>query len=330
MTRDSAPDARRVGAWAGRLMPPGPVMPERAAQGVVAELRSAAERARPLAERSSRLGSALQAARVDGEVAEVEVLVVDRPGWAHAAAQSMVALAGPALQGGVAGTAQLAGALGVLGTRVLGQFDPYVAPRLVVVAPNVVEIGTQMGADLGEFALWVCVHEQTHALQFAAAPWLADHLRVQVRGLMEGLARADQLEGVVSAAVGALRGGPPLEGMLDDEGRDRLERITAVMSLLEGHADVSMDGVPTAAIPSKRRLRAATSARRRVGGWHRVLRRVLGLEAKLLQYETGAQFVRAVRRAAPDALDVVWSQAAALPGPEEIADPAAWLRRTRP
>src|SRR5690606_3685215 len=111
--------------------------------------------------------------------------------------------------------------------------------------------------------------------------------------------------------------------------RERVERITAVMSLLEGHADVTMDAVGTRSIPTARRLRARFDARRRSAtGVDRLLRRLLGMDAKLEQYRRGASFVRGVRRAGGRAaLDAVWSDVAALPSPVELTDPRAWVRR---
>lgn len=332
----------RAARWAGRLAPPGPVAPRAELAALVAGLRDAAAAALPLAERAGRLEAALDAA--GRTVPDAEVLVVDRPGWARAASASFRSLAEPAPAGVAAptsasATAQLAGALAVLSTRVLGQFDPFGGRRLLLVAPNVREIGAAMRADPAEFALWVCVHEQTHALQFAAAPWLADHLRSEVAGLVDALARtpAEELAAAARGAVRALRGerAPddglgPVGLLLEPEERRRLAALTAVMSLLEGHADVAMDTVPRRVLPSARRLRSRMEARRSAGGTQAVVRRVLGLDAKLAQYRTGAAFVREVRRASVDALDVVWSSPQALPTPAEIVEPAAWLRRVRP
>ncbi|HMO10879.1 MAG TPA: zinc-dependent metalloprotease, partial [Actinotalea sp.] len=90
--------------------------------------------------------------------------------------------------------------------------------------------------------------------------------------------------------------GSPLAAFLDEEQRARLDRVTAVMSLLEGHADVAMDRVPVGVLPAKRRLRARMEARRSAGGVQKVVRRLIGLDAKLAQYRDGAVFVRAVLR----------------------------------
>lgn len=364
-----AVDWERAARWGGRLASPGPTASRTELEDLVAGLHDAAQRARPLALRASRLTAAVETAGTAEQ--PVQVLVVDRPGWARAAARSFAAMAGGTEvaedergRGAGAGaghgagpgdddgatratpsaavTAQVAALLGLLAGRVLGQFDPFahdVPPggRLLLIAPNVLRVERSMAAVPNDFRLWVAVHEQTHALQFAAAPWLAEHLRGEVGALVEDLtsiSTADELGSMITGAVRTLRGEQDdglgmLGALLDDERRARVERITAIMSLLEGHADVAMDSVGSRAIPSLRRLRARFDARRRkVTGLDRVLRRVLGMEAKLAQYRDGAVFVRAVRRAGGrDALDAVWSGPDALPTPAEIADPKAWVSR---
>lgn len=349
-------DWDRAARWAGRMAPPGPTAGRAELEAVVGGLRDAAERAYPLARRAARLGTAVSAAGRDDQRAAVAV--VDRPGWALAAARSFSGLAPVAqrtpdgvvdhLRAGPT-TAQAAGLLSLLAGRVLGQFDPFAtdAPpggRLVLVAPNVMEMRGRLSADADDFALWVCVHEQTHALQFAAAPWLAEHLRDEVRGLVADLTSVGSGE-VTSALERALRGmrrqpDGPGGDRGDDLGvvglvlsaaqRERLDGVTAVMSLLEGHAEVTMDSVGPRTIPTARRLRARFDAQRRRRGSapDRMLRRLLGLDAKLAQYRRGAAFVRAVRRAGgASALDAVWTGADRLPTPREIEDPRAWVRR---
>ncbi|WP_199422732.1 zinc-dependent metalloprotease [Actinotalea solisilvae] len=353
-------DWDRAARWAGRLAPPGPAVTRDEAAEAVAALRDAAERAYPLALRASRLGTAVKAAGREDQRAAVAVL--DRPGWALAAARSFQGLAPVPdrapdgvvdhLRAGPA-TGQAAGLLSLLAARVLGQFDPFAtdAPaggRLVLVAPNVLHMRARLSADLHDFALWVCVHEQTHALQFAAAPWLADHLRTEVRGLVAELsARGPELTSAVERALSAARrrgssrpagvaDGPADDDLgvlglvLDPAQRERLDAVTATMSLLEGHAEVAMDSVGARSIPSARRLRARFDAqrRRRASPADRVLRRLLGLEAKMAQYRRGAAFVRAVRTTGGSAaLDAVWAGPHALPSAREIADPRAWVRR---
>lgn len=356
-----AVDWAKAARWGGRLASPGPTASRAELENLVAGLHAAAERARPLALRSARLAAAVDAAGASD--LHPQVLVVDRPGWARAAARSFAGMAdgvdarreptdrprvkthGPSGTGPTPFapvTMQVAGLLGVLAGRVLGQFDPFAADvpaggRLLLVAPNVLRTERAMTAEPEDFRLWVAVHEQTHALQFAAAPWLAAHLRTEVGALvadLSSISTAQELGSMVTGAVRAVRGDHDdglgvLGVLLDDERRERVERITAVMSLLEGHADVAMDSVGSRTIPSARRLRARFDARRRrATGLDRVLRRLLGMEAKLAQYRDGAKFVRAVRRSGGrDALDAVWTGPELLPTPEEIADPRAWVRR---
>lgn len=340
-------DAERAARLAGRLTAPGPMADRAELARVVADLRAAAEQALPVARRAGGFGDALPA-----DVPAATILVVDRPGWARVAAGSLSALmadpdapAGPErTPAGPAGwpvTAELAGMLAVLSSRVLGQFDPYgsadAAGRLALVAPNILQIGSAMGADPADFRLWICVHEQTHALQFAAAPWLADHVRGEITALQADLDGANELRTMLDAVLARKRRGSapvadlglgPLGVFLPAEQRARAAHLVATMSLLEGHADVTMDDLPPGLVPSSRRLRARMTARRR-SGQGTVLRRLLGIDAKLDQYRRGAEFVRVVRRAGRDALDPVWSGPSSLPSPEEIDAPELWLRRTR-
>ena len=339
-------DVDRIGRWAGRLASPGPRADRAEVESVVAALREAGERAVALARRAGRFGDALPA-----DVPPARILVVDRPGWARFAAGSFAPLlhAGePAAGGGAAAadepagwsaTVELAGLLGMLSSRVLGQFDPYGTPepggRLALVVPNVMAIGATMPGDPADFRLWICVHEQTHALQFAAAPWLAGHVRSETAALLADL----EAEGELAAALRAVRAAPhrrstadgrglgPLGALLSGPAQERAARLVATMSLLEGHADVTMDSLPIGVLPARRRLRARMSSRR-ASGRGRVLPRLLGLDAKLEQYRRGADFVRAVRRARPGALDAVWSGPDALPTPEEIDAPLDWVHRT--
>lgn len=335
-------DWDRAGRWAGRLTPPGPTGTRDDLARLVDALRTAAHDARPLAVRASGLAGPLE--RSGGTDRHAQVLVVDRPGWARAAGASFAGLlppvAGPSPEAAPA-TAQVAAVLGLLSARVLGQLDPFARSgppggRLLLVAPNVLRMQQQLGADVRDLTLWIAVHEQTHALQMAAAPWLVDHLRSEVAALVTELARQpDLLEVVQRVADGVVRvarGHEPaglLTLALSAEQRRRVERVSAVMALLEGHADVTMDGLGRRTIPSVRRLRAGLEARRdQATGLDRLLRRLLGLDAKLAQYREGAAFVRGTRSlAGPAALDPAWTGPDGLPTPEEIADPGAWVRR---
>ncbi|ROR96163.1 putative hydrolase/coenzyme F420 biosynthesis associated uncharacterized protein [Salana multivorans] len=348
---------------AGGLAKAGPPVDATGLRALVASLRSAAVDAPSYVAEVTGLDDAAATA------ADGTVLVVDRPRWAEAATGTFRAMAGDDLpEPRIPGAARVAGeqlgwALALLSTRILGQFDPY-APasgpgtppgRLLLVAPNVLGIQRQMDADAEDFHLWVCLHEQTHAVQFAAAPWLADHLRGTLTSVLRsqigrpgedadeatvvdaGTAGVDEPatepESVLQRVLGSLTrpGSLPglLEAVLPPEQRAELERAVAIMSLLEGHADVVMDAVGPRAIPSVRQIRASFEKRRDDRTLSTVLlRRVLGMDAKLAQYRDGAAFVRGVVDAVGHpGLNHVWERPEHLPRPEEIADPAAWVAR---
>ena len=103
-------------------------------------------------------------------------------------------------------------------------------------------------------------------------------------------------------------------------GEDRwqlVERIQATMSLVEGHAEHTMDVIGAQLLPSLDRLRAAMNSRRVNRGlpW-RVLERLLGLELKLRQYQTGRRFCDAVVAAGgPLALARAWESPSHPPPP---------------
>jgi coenzyme F420 biosynthesis associated uncharacterized protein len=314
---------------AARAVRPGPPSTRAEREDAVAVLRSAAPVAAGHVARITGLVPAAGASR------DPDVRVVDRASWARANVRSLRALSsrvGLAEQRGLRGTAgagQVAAVLGLLSGSVLGQYDPWGGRgTLLLVAPNVLTVERSLGVDTADFRLWVTLHEQTHATQFAAAPWLADHLAARVAVLLA--------DGDAAPAAPDADAPPPrprnLLDLVDPRQRVALDEVGAVMALLEGHADVTMDAVGRSVVPSVRRIRRRFEARRSgargTGGMRRVLRSVLGLDVKLAQYRDGAAFVKAVRRrVGTDGLNAVWSGPAALPSAAEIADPAAWVHR---
>lgn len=343
---------------ADRLVQPGPPTDLAEATVLVADLRRAAGVA---AGHVARITGMSPADGSDPAVAGVSrVLVVDRSGWARANTELLANLtAGVGPRPGaktpsrvvrLAGAAQTAAVLAALSGKVLGQFDPFTLAagpdgtmrgRLLLVAPNVLQVERALSVDPADFRLWVALHEQTHALQFAAAPWLAEHLRARSVELITDLTRDDdhaearRARALASTVAKSLRGHDDavgLESLLRPAQRQVFEEVGAVMALLEGHADVAMDAVGATVVPTVRRIRARFEARRATAGTHgpadRLLRRLLGLDLKLAQYRDGAKFVRSVTRAVgQDGLNAVWASPRELPVPREIADPRAWVRR---
>ena len=352
---------------AGRLVRPGPETDRGEARELVDSLRRSADVA---AGHVARITGLAPADGSDPATAGVSnVVVVDRARWAQANTELLATLTAgvgagatpPSRATRLTGAAEAAAVLAVLSGKVLGQFDPFTRSpgpggeprgRLLLVAPNVLQVERDLDVDPVDFRLWVALHEQTHALQFAAAPWLVDHLQARTGALLADLAREDRDGGdetddddlgqrrarsVAHLVAGILRGdddAPGIDSLLRPAERLVFDEVGALMALLEGHADVAMDAVGPAVVPTVRRIRQRFEARRagsragRRGSADRVLRRLLGLDLKMAQYREGAAFVREVSRAVgQDGLNAVWAAPANLPGAREIADPRAWVRR---
>jgi coenzyme F420 biosynthesis associated uncharacterized protein len=206
----------------------------------------------------------------------------------------------------------------------------------MLVAPNVVAAREALEVDAEDFALWVCLHEATHRLQFTAVPWLRDHFRSEVDSFASNLDRTatgalDRLPEILRA----IRTNPPRDGLAivemfqGPEQRAVLDRLLALTTLLEGHAEYVMDAVGPVVVPSVATIRARFTTRRRGGGLlDRVLRTVLGLDAKIRQYEQGRVFVdQVVDAVGLEGLNAVWTSPDTLPLRAEITEPRAWLAR---
>ncbi len=277
--------------------------------------------------------------------------VVDRPAWAQANVDGFRVVLDPVTERlasrahnplATRATAVLAGVqmgsvLGWLSTKVLGQYEAFTADgrpgRLLLVAPNIVETERRLGVDPRDFRLWVALHEVTHRTQFTAVPWLHDHVRGEIEALLKASSLDDPaalLARLKDVAQGLSRGGSLIELLQTPEQRVVLDRVTAFMSLLEGHAEHVMDGVGPAVVPTVRHIRRRFQQRReeRVGPLDRLLRRVLGLDLKALQYAEGKRFVDAVvARVGMGGLNRVWEEPGALPTREEVRQPLQWVRR---
>ena len=228
---------------------------------------------------------------------------------------------------------QMGAVLAWLSGKVLGQYEAFGGQgRLLLVAPNIVHAERQLNVPPVDFRLWVCLHEETHRVQFGAVPWLSAYFTDEVHSYLRAL--DTDAGSTIGRLVGALRRGTRGSGGLidlvqTDEQREILNRLTALMSLLEGHADVVMDAVGPRVVPSVETIRERFDQRRQSAGTlDGALRRLLGLDAKLRQYVEGAAFVRAVvETVGMDGFNAVWSGPESLPRPHEIADPRAWIAR---
>jgi coenzyme F420 biosynthesis associated uncharacterized protein len=236
--------------------------------------------------------------------------------------------------------------LGYLAQRVLGQYELVLLdeavenrpPRLLFVLPNLGQAVQSFDADEREFMTWVTLHEVTHAVQFAGVPWLHAHVASLVRELLASAEvrieaprklRVPSRE-EVSEIMAALRKGDLISIVTNKAERETLDRVQAVMAVIEGHAEHVMDAVAPDLVPSLPRLRASIDRRRRSqSGLSRLLARLLGMDLKLRQYEQGKKFCDAiVAEAGVEALHHVFSGPEALPTLKELDDPKAWLNRT--
>jgi len=257
-------------------------------------------------------------------------------------------LAGPlATAGRMATGAQMGVVLGWLSTRVLGQYDLLLTEESVddqdivyFVGPNVVTLERQHGFAPREFRLWLALHEVTHRCQFTAIPWMRDYF---VSLVEEGIGSLEpdpsRLATSLKRMTEEIRAG---RNPLDDNGAlglvatpeqlEGLHRIQALMSLLEGHGDVTMDRAGAADIPSAAHFSSVLRARRKQAhGLARILQQLIGIEAKLRQYEEGERFIAAVEESGgPELLDHAWRGPAWLPSLEEIREPSAWIARVGP
>jgi coenzyme F420 biosynthesis associated uncharacterized protein len=324
-----------------RVAGAGPQVSADEAAETVAALRAGADRSTSYVREFTGL---------DAGALTAPVLVVDRAAWVQANAEGFSKLLGPIIDkvaerkgppgpvtqavGSRITGAEVGGLLGFMASKVLGQFDPFHDPhgRLLLVAPNVVHVEREIGADPHDFRLWVCLHEETHRVQFTAVPWMRDHLFAEFTSLAETVEPQRFLdEGLkrITEAIKSGRGGSLMDLMGSPEQKQILDRVTGVMSLLEGHADVDMDGVGPRVIPSVDAIRGKFDQRRKgVGTLDRMLRKLLGLEAKMAQYRDGAAFVRAaVDKVGMADFNAVWATPDNLPTLAEIHDPDTWVAR---
>jgi coenzyme F420 biosynthesis associated uncharacterized protein len=335
---------RVAGALAGR----GPAW-----DGSEEELRAESDRAAELVRRYTGL-------RPKGRVPTAEL--VDRDEWARVNIESFRSLStrveehleermdGSGKGGGglqrtivrAATGAEVGLAVGYLSQRVIGQYDvaligPARAPRLLFVGPNLSAARARLDVDRDLFLRWIALHETTHAVHFASVPWLREHiggiaeelfekaaLEVKPGELLGKLARLNPKELVRSATSGELA-----HLLWPEPQRQLVERLTAVMTLVEGYAEHVMDAVGDQLDPGYTDLRRALDRdRERRGLLDSIVSKVLGLDMKLAQYRRGKAFADVVVRAhGIRTLNRAWGAPDFLPRPDELDAPDDWVER---
>ena len=331
--------AATVGA---KLARPGPASTEYTRRQVIEQLSSAALRAEMPVREVTGLN----------EGADVsDARIVDRTQWIRAATHSMRAMTGGSENGdkpnfvtGRITGAQTGAVLAFISSGILGQYDPFAenGGELLLVYPNVIAVERQLRVLPADFRLWVCLHEVTHRVQFRANPWLADHMKnslavlteetgddvTEVIGRLANFVR-DRRDGVEaepnsSGVIGLLR------AVQSEPQQQALDRLLVLGTLLEGHADHVMDAVGPTVVPSVVTIRRRFEERRnrKQSPLQRVVRALLGIDAKMSQYTRGKAFVdHVVGRVGMARFNTIWTGPETLPLPTEIEYPQRWIDR---
>ncbi len=285
--------------------------------------------------------------------------VADRSDWVRANLASFQRLLKPLLSkmeekieagpsaavGARAAGAEVGFVLGWMSGRVLGQYDLLVVDDdnpedqdiVYYVGPNVLALEKKYGFPPREFRLWLALHEVTHRAQFTGVPWMREHFLSLVNQLV-GSVEPD--EGRFNEAMGrafaSIKSGKnPLDDggiaglVASNEQKAVIDQLGGLMSLLEGHGDITMDRAGEDLLPSADRFgRVLRQRRQSANKFNKLFQKVLGLEAKMAQYEQGEAFINFVEGAeGRDFMDRVWQRPENLPTISEIRDPQTWIDR---
>nr|WP_313676018.1 zinc-dependent metalloprotease [Mycolicibacterium sp.] len=344
LTVGRAVDWRFAGTVGAKLVRPGPPTSDYTRQQAIDDLAEAALAAEiPVREVTGlSSGGPAPAARI-----------VDREQWIRAASDSMRVMTGGtdtpsnAITGRVTG-AQTGAVLAFISSGILGQYDPFAVAAdadrqgvLLLVYPNVLSVERQLRLSPKDFRLWVCLHEVTHRVQFTANPWLSQHMSDalavltaerhddvgEIIGRLAEFVR-ERRRGTVDITNSGVLG--LMRAVQSESQREALDKLLVLGTLLEGHADYVMDAVGPAVVPSVNVIRRRFDDRRerKQPPLQRLLRALLGVDAKLSQYTRGRAFVDGVvDRVGMTRFNAVWSGPDTLPLPDEIENPQRWIDR---
>lgn len=287
-----------------------------------------------------------------------KAMVLDRAGWVDANVGSMRHLLAPLTErvgerlarspfapiGRTVTATELGVLLGWFSQRVLGQYDLLVpgddgAPvddAVYYVGSNVLALEKRFAFRPRDFRLWIALHECTHRAQFTGVPWLRPYFLSLVNDLLSSIdPDPKRVVHAVRTALDEMRAG---RNPLDDGGlvallatpehRGTIGRVQSLMTLLEGHGNRVMNELGAEHVRGQERMARVLEARRNSGGSTGFFHKLIGLEAKLRQYEVGEAFVAAVEReAGPRVLDIAWRGPEWLPTADELDAPNEWLAR---
>ena len=229
--------------------------------------------------------------------------------------------------------------------HVLGQYEfPLLGgerpPRLVFLGENLGHAAGQLGGKPADVLEWVTLHEVTHSVHFASAPWLRDHVGDLARTLLadspmrvsagEILSRARRLgTSDPRRALDELRASDPISLLAPAESLETINAIQATMAAIEGYAEHVMDAAAGELGPAVEVLRAGIERRRENRSpIARLLAWLFGFELKLRQYKDGKRFCDAVvAEVGIGGLNRAWLSPEQLPNLPELAAPEAWIER---
>ena len=289
---------------------------------------------------------------------EARAKVVDRSGWIRANFSSLKRLLKPVMAedsemkkasiSSRVAALEIGAVLGWMSTRVLGQYDLLVLDNedlkdqdlVYYVGPNICAIERRYAFDPDGFRLWLAIHELTHRAQFTGVSWMREHYLSLVKNLLQEVQIVtDESEEKNNSQIKLLK--DPGSSRLTEfkmsnfftamDQKDSVKEIAALMTLLEGHGDVIMSRAGKGHVKNQKRFEKVVSQRRKsASGATKIFQKIIGIEAKLAQYEQGEEFIYAIEELeGMDFLNMVWEHPDNLPKLEEIKDPNLWIARIK-
>ena len=287
--------------------------------------------------------------------------VADRADWVDANIRSFQRLLKPMLEqmeekmdgpfsavGPKVAGVELGMLLGWMSTRVLGQYDllviedenPEQQDIVYYVGSNVAALEKRFAFPERDFRLWLALHEVTHRAQFTGVPWMREHFLGLVNSTMDEVDPEPGrfIDGLRRALEAKKSGEDPLaDGGLtavfaSEKQRQSLDQIGGLMSLLEGHGDITMDRAGEGVVMNAERFgRVLRQRRQNASNFVALIQRLAGLEAKMKQYAQGEAFIEAVEdHGGRELIDRVWEGPTLLPFLAEIREPDLWIARMQP
>ena len=239
--------------------------------------------------------------------------------------------------------------VGHLAQRSFGQYDLPIprpitgarADELLLVVPNLDEFATEWSITPDDLRLWVCVHEIAHHAVFGVA-----HVRARMDDLLtrhvssfrndpdaleDKIGAIDLTDPSSMARLQEVLGSPEviLGAITSPEQQTLRPELEALVAVVVGVVDHVLDVVGGQLIGSYDMLSEALRRRRvEAAESDRFVERLFGLELSQGTYDRGSAFVTGVvERAGEDGLRRLWTDAAHLPTPPEVAAPGLWLAR---